>query len=193
MKLKTFNLFTKKMLFIASSLLIFFFVLVVYSKSEAYFYMQHKWTNSSVDYRFISVPSSFEVATNFGKDRWNAVPGSNLTISYSASSGNTINHGWVDGSGGALAITTIGYHHSTGSAQWFKMKYDYIGDWSAFDNYSTATHEWGHVAGIAHSNGNCSTGNSYRPTMCSVQMQGTGKYWFRSLENDDKNALSGKY
>lgn len=156
--------------------------------------MPHKWLSSSVDYKFISsVPSSFQDATNFGKNQWNAVSGSNLTISHSSSSGNTINYGWVDGSGGALAITSIGYIHSTGEVQWFAMKYDYLEDWNANDNFGTAAHEWGHVAGINHSNGNCSTGNSSRPTMCALQTQGVGKYWQRYLENDDKNALAAKY
>ena len=169
------------------------------SVSEAYLYKPYYWANPNVDYKWGPyVPAAMQTATDYGKNQWNAVPGSNFNYTgFSSGSSNTIEYGFVDGAGSILGVTTVSYNFPSGTANWFKVRYDHSENWdwggglqsNEYDIESTATHELGHVLGIDHTNLSCS--NSDRPTMCSQQP--SGNTWFRSLQNDDKYAAAYKY
>jgi hypothetical protein len=144
------------------------------------------------------LPTRYRSGTDFGANVWTAVSTSGWTWTKSSSSSNKIKEGYVDGSGNALAVTSLFINAGTGYIIGMEIKVDKDEEWYTgsgtpatwqYDFRSTMAHEFGHALGLGHTLASCS--GSSRPTMCPALPIGTT--YFRTLQTDDKNGVATMY
>lgn len=159
------------------------------------------WGSDSVGMsKHSSLPSSFVDAQQFAATQWNDVANTSFRLSHQPGSKNKVSYGAIDGSLGTLAVTTAWVTLLTGRITEADVEYDQAENWytgsgspggSQVDLRAVSTHEFGHVAGLDHTqNGNC-PGNSNDATMCPYYT--LGSTYTRTLETDDRNGLVANY
>lgn len=160
--------------------------------------MGPKWATRSQKYDPHTMPANWQTVASFGGAQWTNVTPSNFNWSVDNNSANDVTRGAIDGAYGVLAVTTV--YYSGGTITRMTMKFDTAENWytgsgtpgsSQIDAQSVAAHEFGHSAGIGHTqSGNCPSCPN-RVTMCASYSQGST--CMRSLESDDRNALNALY
>lgn len=160
--------------------------------------MGPKWSATSQQYDPHTLPANWRTVASFGATQWTNVSPSPFNWSVNNNSSNDITRGAIDGAFGVLAVTTVYYSGST--IVRMTMKFDSAENWylgsgtpgsNQIDANSVSAHEYGHSAGIGHTqSGNCPSCPN-RVTMCASYSQGSS--CMRSLESDDRSALNALY
>lgn len=169
----------------------------VAASAGAYVLYPCSWPTTTAYYDAHTMTSSWRSAMSYSTGRWENA--SSFDWKYDSGSINDVYMEYIDGKNGTFAMTTFWYYNG-----WFTkfiIRYDdgerwYTGSSSPgstrLDARSIGVHEFGHALGIGHTQSSkCSGSESSRPTMCAYYKY--GKTWGRSLETDDKNAVSVHY
>lgn len=166
------------------------------------------WSTNSATYSFhSSLPTSFQSGVDFGASAWTSVSTSSWVWTRTSTSSNLIRYANIDGAGGYIAYTTVPLN-GFGKISIMEIKFDsseswYTGTgtplWWQWDVRSAAVHEFGHALSLCHpddpasacagSTSACAYTTS-DPSMCNF---GDGDTHARTLENDDKNAITFMY
>ena len=164
----------------------------------AYNLMGPKWPSTSQKYDPHTLSAPWQSVADFGSLQWTNVSPSPFNWSVDNNSVNDITKGAIDGALGTLAVTTV--YYSGNSITKITIKFDQAENWytgsgtpggGQVDAESVSAHEFGHGAGIAHTqSGNCPSCPN-RVTMCASYS--LGSTCMRSLEGDDRNALNALY
>jgi matrixin len=159
-----------------------------------------KWSGNSAGLSLhSSLPSSFVNAQGYAAGTWTAVTTSRWVFVKQPGAQNQLSYGAFDGPLGVLAATFVSFNGS-GFISDADVQYDSAENWytgsgtpggSQIDLRSVATHEFGHITGIDHSQSSNCPGSSSDPTMCPYYTLGSS--YFRTLENDDRSALAANY
>jgi matrixin len=159
-----------------------------------------KWSGNSAGLSLHpSLPSSFVNAQGYAAGTWTAVTTSRWVFVKQSGAQNKLSYGPIDGGLGILAETFVSFNGS-GFISDADVLYDSAENWytgsgtpggSQIDLRSVATHEFGHITGIDHSQSSNCPGSSSDPTMCPFYTLGSS--FFRTLENDDRSALAANY
>lgn len=174
-------------------------LLYTHAKVDAYYVYPEKWSSNTVEYDQTAL-GGWSNAIWDGAKQWEAVSPSPFKFARSNNSGNTndVYFGSIDGQYGTYAQTQTWFPGGVWISR-FTMKLDSGETWtsgspssSQLDIVSVAVHEFGHAAGIGHTQWwRCWGNENDRPTMCGSFPY--GKVYFRYLEDDDRNALNAKY
>ena len=160
--------------------------LTSYSIVSAYDVKGAKWSGYSASYDVSWLPTQMSSPTTKGANAWTNSPVSAWTYNKVTSSDNDVTMGSIDGANGALAVTST--YVSGTTIIGFDFKYDSGENWytgtgtpasNQYDAWSTATHEFGHALGLAHTQSAFCPLNTYASAMCANQYAGTT--WKRIL------------
>lgn len=176
-------------------------VTFVYSQKIvfAYVLLPYKWATNTVKYDPHSLPSGWITIASESRQPWNDVTPSPFTFLRDDTSNNDLYWNNIDGNGGTQAYViptcTPSPCAAGGTVVRATMTIDSGDAWytgsscmvpsTQFDGRDVGTHEFGHMATLAHST--CPAG----PTMCGASVRGSCAR--RSLENDDRNGLNAQY
>lgn len=165
------------------------------SKTHAYSWSGCKWPTNYPVYDGHTLTSGWNNAVSNGRNQWNYVTPSPLTILRNDTSNNDVTFGYTGGYAG-LTTRTCSSGTITDADIVFNSSFTwYTGTGSpgsSWDAWSVAAHELGHFLGFRHTQANLCTGSeSTKPTMCDGYS--AGKTYKRSLEYDDKNGLNVIY
>ncbi|MEK7606300.1 MAG: matrixin family metalloprotease [Patescibacteria group bacterium] len=187
------DMFQKKML--VSLVLVFFCITSVHAYNTHGVY----WPVSSVSYDAHTMSSSWKSAVAYGSGKWEYP--ADFDWRSNDGSVNDVYLYDIDGRGGVYAYVS---HWTLNS--WItkiRIRFDVGESWytgsstpssTRLDARSIATHEFGHGMGVAHTQSyrcGSSVSEFSRPTMCATYAY--GKTYFRTLENDDENAVEHLY
>lgn len=118
-----------------------------------------KWSSFPVKYKFTGfVPIGGESEVNSAFETWDSAEDMGVNFfEYDSSATNTVSWGYIDGLGGAIAVTTVSYYPANKTIVAFNIVFDSseawdIGTGSFFDIQNIAAHEAGHVVGLDHDN-----------------------------------------
>lgn len=170
------------------------------SVTNAYNTYVYKWNTNTVTYSEYFLPSQWRWATWEAARQWNNVTPSPFSFAKTNTLGGgqgAATFGYIDGAGGTLAFVNRGDNGSHLTS--FSMSIDSEESWTAgppssseHDFVGAVAHEFGHVAGINHTQWWRCWGNVNNwPTMCSYIAKGTAA--FRYFEQDDRDALNALY
>lgn len=165
-------------------------------QAYAYSWSGCKWPTNNPVYDGHALTSEWNNAVSNGRNQWNNVTPSSLTILRNDTSNNDVTVGVTGGLAG-LTLRTCSSGTITDADivfnkdfTWYKGTGSPGSDWDA---WSVAAHEFGHHIGFSHTQYQelCLGSESTRPTMCNGYSP--GKTYGRSLEYDDRTGLNVIY
>lgn len=165
------------------------------SQTQAYSWSGCKWPTNNPVYDGHTLTSGWNTAVSNGRNQWNNVTPSSLTIYRNDTSNNDVTLGYTAGLIGTTTRTC-----NSGTITNADIVFNSSFSWytgtgspgSSWDAWSTATHEFGHYLGFGHAQAAiCGGSESTKPTMCNGYS--AGKTYKRSLEYDDRNGLNVIY
>lgn len=152
------------------------------------------WPTNNPVYDGHVLSSGWNNAVSNGRNQWNNVTPSPLSILRDDTSNNEVTLGATGGQAGTTTRTCVNGTITDADIVFNSSFTWYTGTGSpgsSWDAWSVATHEFGHHIGFEHTQGVCGGSESTKPTMCSGYS--AGKTYKRSLEFDDKNGLNVIY